>query len=45
MIKRSLVGLGGTRFTQIAVQRAVHLATRYDAEITGVNHTSLYCSE
>ena len=30
MIKRTLVGRGGTPFTPVAVQRVVHLAIRYD---------------
>ncbi len=41
MIKRILVGLGGTPFTPVAVQRAVELAKRYDAEITGVTVVNL----
>jgi nucleotide-binding universal stress UspA family protein len=36
MIKRILVGLGGTPYTTVAIQRAVQLAKRFDAEITGV---------
>ncbi|HEY3276700.1 MAG TPA: universal stress protein [Syntrophorhabdaceae bacterium] len=36
MIKRILLGLGGTPYTTVAIQRAVQLARRYDAEITGV---------
>ena len=36
MIKRILVGLAGTTFTPVAVQRAVALAKAHDAEITGV---------
>jgi len=36
MIKRILVGLGGTPFTPVAIQRAVMLARSQGAEITGV---------
>lgn len=36
MIKRILVGLGGTTYTSVAIERAVKLATQFDAEITGV---------
>ena len=36
MIKRILVGLGGTPFTKIAVKRAVELAQAHDAALTGV---------
>jgi len=36
MIKRILVGLGGTPYTSVAIERAVKLAKQYDAEITGV---------
>lgn len=36
MIKRILVGLGGTPFTAVATRRALELAQRYDAELTGV---------
>ena len=36
MIKRILVGLGGTPFTEVAIQRALELAQRHDAELTGV---------
>jgi nucleotide-binding universal stress UspA family protein len=36
MIKRILLGLGGTRYTSVAIQRAVSLAKRFTAEITGV---------
>jgi nucleotide-binding universal stress UspA family protein len=36
MIKRILLGLGGTPYTAVAIQRAVGLAKRFDAEITGV---------
>jgi nucleotide-binding universal stress UspA family protein len=35
-IKRVLLGLGGTDYTPVAVQRAVELARRHGAEITGV---------
>ena len=36
MIKRILVGLGGTPYTSVAIQRAMDLAKRFEAEITGV---------
>jgi nucleotide-binding universal stress UspA family protein len=36
MIKKILLGLGGTPYTTVAIQRAVQLAKRYSAEITGV---------
>jgi nucleotide-binding universal stress UspA family protein len=36
MIKRILVGLAGTTFTSVAIQRAVALAKVHDAEVTGV---------
>lgn len=36
MIKRILLGLGGTPYTTVAIQRAVQLAKRFSAEITGV---------
>ena len=36
MIKRILVGLAGTTFTPVAIQRAVALAKAHDAEVTGV---------
>jgi nucleotide-binding universal stress UspA family protein len=36
MIKRILLGLGGTPYTTVAIKRAVELAKRFDAEITGV---------
>ena len=36
MIKKILLGLGGTPYTTVAIQRAVELAKRFDAEITGV---------
>ena len=36
MIKRILLGLGGTPYTTVAIKRAVGLAKRFDAEITGV---------
>jgi nucleotide-binding universal stress UspA family protein len=36
MIKRILLGLGGTRFTPVATKRAVELAKKYDSQITGV---------
>jgi nucleotide-binding universal stress UspA family protein len=36
MIKRILVGLGGTPYTPVAIQRAVMLAQSHEAELTGV---------
>lgn len=36
MIRRILVGLGGTPFTPVAIQRAVMLARSQGAEVTGV---------
>jgi nucleotide-binding universal stress UspA family protein len=36
MIKRILIGLGGTPYTGVAIQRAIGLAKRFEAEITGV---------
>ncbi len=36
MIKRILVGLSGTSYTPVAIRYAVELATRHDAELTGV---------
>lgn len=36
MIKRILVGLGGTPFTTVAIRRAVELARLHAAEVTGV---------
>lgn len=36
MIKRILLGLGGTPFTDVAIQRAVEMATIHGALITGV---------
>ena len=36
MIKRILLGLGGTPYTNVAIQRAVGLAKRFEAEITGI---------
>lgn len=36
MIKRILLGLGGTPYTAVAIERAVKLAKRFEAEITGV---------
>jgi nucleotide-binding universal stress UspA family protein len=36
MIKRILIGLGGTPYTTVAIERAVKLAKQHDAEITGV---------
>jgi nucleotide-binding universal stress UspA family protein len=39
MIKRILLGLGGTPYTMVAIQRAVQLAKRFEAEITGRDRT------
>jgi nucleotide-binding universal stress UspA family protein len=36
MIKRILVGLGGTGFTSVAIRRAVDLAQIHEAHLTGV---------
>jgi nucleotide-binding universal stress UspA family protein len=36
MIKRILLGLGGTPFTDVAIERAVELAKAHGALITGV---------
>lgn len=36
MMKRILVGLGGTPYTPSAIEQAVNLAQRHDAEVTGV---------
>ena len=36
MIKRILLGLGGTPYTTVAIRRAVELAKRFEAEVTGV---------
>ena len=36
MIKRILVGLAGTTYTPVAIERAVTLANSHDAEVTGV---------
>jgi nucleotide-binding universal stress UspA family protein len=41
MVKRILVGLGGTPFTTVAVQRAVELAQIHDAYLTGVTVVEL----
>ena len=41
MIKRILLGLGGTPYTTVAIQRAVQVAKHYGAEITGVTAISL----
>jgi nucleotide-binding universal stress UspA family protein len=37
MVKRILVGLGGTPFTAVAIQRGVELAKLHDAQLTGVS--------
>ena len=36
MIKRILVGLGGTPFTRVATRRAIELAQAHGAELTGI---------
>ena len=36
MIKRILLGLGGTPYTDVAIERAVELAKDHGARITGV---------
>jgi len=36
MVKRILVGLAGTPYTEVAVRRAIELAQRHGAEVTGV---------
>lgn len=36
MIKRILLGLGGTPYTSVAIKRAIEVAKRFEAEITGV---------
>jgi len=36
MIKRILVGLAGTTYTPVAIQRAVSLTQTHVAEVTGV---------
>ena len=36
MIRKILLGLGGTPYTTVAIQCAVELAKRFEAEITGV---------
>lgn len=41
MIKRILVGLGGTPFTTVAVKRAVELAKLHNSELTGVTIVDL----
>ena len=41
MIKRILIGLGGTRFTTVAIQRAVELAKQNEAEVTAVTAMDL----
>jgi len=41
MIKKILLGLGGTPYTFVAIQRAAQLAKQYGAEITGVTATNI----
>ena len=36
MIKRILIGLAGTRYTPVAIQRTVELAKQHEAEVTAV---------
>ena len=36
MVKKILVGLAGTEYTEVAIQRAIELAERHGAELTGV---------
>ena len=36
MIKRILLGIGGTPFTKVAIRRAVELGRLHDATITAV---------
>jgi nucleotide-binding universal stress UspA family protein len=36
MIKRILVGLGGTPYTPFAIPRSIELAQQHGAELTGV---------
>jgi len=36
MIKRVLIGLAGTTYTPVAIQRAITVAQSHDAEVTGV---------
>jgi nucleotide-binding universal stress UspA family protein len=36
MLKRILVGLGGTEYTEAAISHAVDVATRHRASVTGV---------
>ncbi|MCZ6836015.1 MAG: universal stress protein [Planctomycetota bacterium] len=41
MLKRILVALSGTPYTTIAVQHAIELAKRHEAQLTGVTITNL----
>lgn len=41
MIKKILVGLSGTPYTSVAIERAVKLAKQLDAEVTGVTIVDL----
>lgn len=41
MIKRILIGLGGTRYTRVAIQRAVELARQNEAEVTAATAIDL----
>jgi len=41
MIKKILLGLGGTPYTTVAIQRAMQLAKDCNAEITGVTATNI----
>jgi nucleotide-binding universal stress UspA family protein len=41
MIKRILVGIGGTEYTDVAIERALEMAKIYDAVVTGVTVVDL----
>jgi nucleotide-binding universal stress UspA family protein len=41
MIKRILVGIGGTPFTDVAIQRAIELANIHGSALTGVTVVDL----
>ena len=44
MIKKILVSIGGTPYTPIAVERAILIAARFDAQITGlVEYSIVHC--
>lgn len=42
MIRRILVGLGGTPFTPVAIRQAVALAAEHDTELTGVTLVNVH---